>query len=77
MKRIIFLTFVFIFCCVALFKAVAVLVPFSVFSWLAGQFNIYGDEAVTDFMVMANIVISVVLSLLLVFTLPKSPRKPR
>ncbi|WP_432369311.1 hypothetical protein ACRPH4_22935 (plasmid) [Pantoea allii] len=76
MKRIIFLTIVFISCCVALFKAVAVLVPFSVFSWLAGQFHIYGDEAVTDFMVMANIVISVILSLLLVFTLPKSSRKP-
>jgi len=76
MKRNIFLTFVFIVSCVALFKAVAVLVPFPVFSWLAGQFNIYGDEAVTDFMVTANVVISVVLSLLLVFTLPKSSGKP-
>jgi len=49
---------------------------FSAFSWLASS-HIYSDEAVTDFMIMANIVISVVLSLLLVFTLPKSPSKPR
>ncbi len=65
--RIILLIILFIACCVAISKAIAVLIPASLFYSLASALHIYGDESVIDFMLIANVTLSVLLSLALVF----------
>lgn len=71
MMRIILLGLLFIGCSVAISKGIAVLIPTTVFFTMAHAINITGSESVVDFMVAANIAISVVLSAILVRLLIK------
>lgn len=69
--HIVLLTIVFIACCVAISKGIAVLIPASLFYSLANALHIYGDESVINFMLITNIAISLLFSLMLVFLLKR------
>lgn len=71
MMRIILLILLFIICCVAISKAIALLVPASIFYSIANALQIYGDESVIDFILIVNISISILLSLILVILLKR------
>ncbi|MDE1187181.1 MAG: hypothetical protein PW844_11990 [Pantoea sp.] len=62
MKRIFMFVLVFMVCCVAISKAIAVLMPIDAVYSLANALHIFGDESVLDFMIYANVGISIVLS---------------
>ncbi|MEN4647042.1 hypothetical protein ABEG74_22630 [Pantoea agglomerans] len=73
--RIILLGLLFILCAIAISKAVAVIVPVTFFYSLASLFNISGDEATIDFVLTANIILSVIMSFALVWLLKGFFRK--
>lgn len=62
MKRTLLLVLMFMVCCVAISKAMAALVPIDTVYSLANALHIFGDECVLDFIVYANVGISIVLS---------------
>jgi len=67
--RIILLGLLFILCAIAISKAIAVIVPATLFYAIASIFNINGDEATIDFVLTANIILSVIMSFTLVWVL--------
>lgn len=67
--RFIFTILLFVFCAVAISKAIAVIVPVTFFYAIAGFFNITGDEATLDFVLSANILISIIMSVALLWVL--------
>ncbi|MDH1168256.1 hypothetical protein [Pantoea agglomerans] len=67
--RFIFTILLFVFCAIAISKAIAVIVPVTFFYAIAGFFNINGDEATLDFVLTANILISVIMSVALLWLL--------
>lgn len=73
--RIILLGFLFILCAIAISKAIAVIVPVTFFYAIASIFNINGDEAIIDFVLTANIILSVIMSFTLVWVLKGFFRK--
>jgi len=73
--RIILLGLLFVLCTVAISKAIAVIVPVTFFYAIAGIFNISGDEATIDFVLTANIILSVIMSFVLVWALKGLFRK--
>lgn len=64
--RIVFLGVLFIACCLAISKAIASFVPVFAFYAVANALGIHGDEAVIDFLLIANLSLSVILSAILV-----------
>lgn len=52
----------FVLCALAISKAIAVIVPVTFFYGIASFFNINGDEAITDFLLTASIIFSVMMS---------------
>lgn len=73
--RIILLGLLFVLCTVAISKAIAVIVPVTFFYAIAGIFNTSGDEATIDFVLTANIILSVIMSFVLVWALKGLFRK--
>ncbi|MGJ0480347.1 hypothetical protein [Pantoea agglomerans] len=73
--RIILLALLFVLCAIAISKAIAVIVPVTFFYAIAGIFNINGDEATIDFVLTANIILSVIMSFVLVWVLKGLFRK--
>ncbi|MDQ1211996.1 hypothetical protein [Pantoea anthophila] len=73
--RIILLGLLFILCAIAISKAIAVIVPVTFFYVIASIFNISGDEATIDFVLTANIILSVIMSFALVWVLKGFFRK--
>ncbi|MGC0877714.1 hypothetical protein WKG84_09365 [Pantoea agglomerans] len=67
--RLILTIFLFVFCAIAISKAIAVIVPVTFFYAIAGFFNINGDEATLDFVLTANILISIIMSVALLWLL--------
>jgi len=67
--RFILPIFLFVFCAIAIAKAIAVIVPVTFFYAIAGFFNIHGDEATSDFVLSANILISIIMSVALLWVL--------
>lgn len=67
--RLILTIFLFVFCAIAISKAIAVIVPVTFFYAIAGFFNINGDEATLDFVLTANILISIIMSVALLWVL--------
>lgn len=67
--RIILLGLLFVICAIAISKAIAVIVPVTFFYAIAGLFNISGDEATIDFVLTANILISIIMSVALLWLL--------
>ncbi|MGC0841793.1 hypothetical protein RM156_13650 [Pantoea agglomerans] len=67
--RFIFTILLFVFCAIAISKAIAVIVPVTFFYAIAGFFNINGDEATLDFVLTANILISIIMSVALLWLL--------
>ncbi|TDY83281.1 UNVERIFIED_ORG: hypothetical protein C7429_101777 [Pantoea allii] len=67
--RFIFTILLFVFCAIAISKAIAVIVPVTFFYAIAGFFNINGDEATLDFVLSANILISIIMSVALLWLL--------
>ncbi|MGY3065294.1 hypothetical protein ACVWYR_000585 [Pantoea agglomerans] len=67
--RFFFTILLFVFCAVAISKAIAVIVPVTFFYAIAGFFNINGDEATLDFVLSANILISIIMSVALLWVL--------
>lgn len=67
--RVILLGLLFILCAIAISKAIAVIVPVTFFYAIASFFNINGDEATIDFVITANIVLSVIMSFALLWVL--------
>lgn len=73
--RIILLGLLFILCAIAISNAIAVIVPVTLFYAIASIFNINGDEATIDFVLTANIILSVIMSFTLVWVLKGFFRK--
>ncbi|MCW0321990.1 hypothetical protein NB714_003101 [Pantoea dispersa] len=71
MMRIFLLILLFIICCVAISKAIALLVPASIFYSIANTLQIYGDESIIDFILIVNISVSILLSLILIVLLKR------
>lgn len=67
--RLIFTILLFVFCAIAISKATAVIVPVTFFYAIAGFLNINGDEATIDFVLSANILISIIMSVALLWVL--------
>ncbi|MFE0584473.1 hypothetical protein [Pantoea vagans] len=67
--RLILTIFLFVFCAIAISKAIAVIVPVTFFYAVAGFFNINSDEAIIDFVLSANIIISIIMSVALLWVL--------
>ena len=67
--RFIFTILLFVSCAIAISKAIAVIVPVTFFYAIAGFFNINGDEATLDFVLTANILISIIMSVALLWLL--------
>ncbi|KEY42478.1 hypothetical protein ABEG75_15730 [Pantoea agglomerans] len=67
--RLIFTILLFVFCAIAISKAIAVIVPVTFFYAIAGFLNINGDEATLDFVLSANILISIIMSVALLWVL--------
>ena len=67
--RLIFTILLFVFCAIAISKAIAVIVPVTFFYAIAGFLNINGDEATIDFVLSANILISIIMSVALLWLL--------
>ncbi|MEN4830333.1 hypothetical protein [Pantoea vagans] len=74
--RLILTIFLFFFCAIAISKAIAVIVPVTFFYAVAGFFNINGDEAIIDFVLSANIIISIIMSVALLWVLKGFFKKP-
>ncbi|MCH9405280.1 hypothetical protein [Pantoea agglomerans] len=67
--RFILTILLFIFCAIAISKAITVIVPVTFLYAIAGFFNINGDEATIDFVLSANILISIIMSVALLWVL--------
>ncbi|AVV37143.1 hypothetical protein [Pantoea vagans] len=74
--RLILTIFLFVFCAIAISKAIAVIVPVTFFYAVAGFFNINSDEAIIDFVLSANIIISIIMSVALLWVLKGFFKKP-
>jgi len=75
MMHIILLSLLFVLSAIAISKAIAVIVPVTFFYTIATIFDINGDEATLDFVLTANIILSVIMSFALVWALEGVFRK--
>lgn len=73
--RFILPVFIFVFCVIAISKAIVLIVPVEFFYDIADVFPINGDEAIPDFVLTANIVVSVLMSVALLWMLKRIFRK--
>lgn len=67
--RFILTILLFVFCAIAISKAIAVIVPVTFFYTIASFFNINGDEATIDFVLTANVIISIIMTVALLWVL--------